>query len=283
MLLSIARRARGNPLILAFLFISLVAYYKPIHRFHLPGVSRTSQNYLNQTKEFLLSKTPGQIPFPKPQKEEQFSCPEPKCPPQLQCAIQETPSNMIAPEACICPDILSSASTSASSSIPDSQSHLPDKATKEQETIAKLRKEGIVIIFKTGAQEVSQLAIHLGTTLRYLSPSDILFFSDLQGSIGPFIIKDALRNVDQMIREANEDFEIYRKIHEYQSTGQDILELTEDRSRGDGRGGWRLDKYKFIRELMEEKKFFLIGVVLGALALENCLETKSSRNVSSNY
>lgn len=49
----------------------------------------------------------------------------------------------------------------------------------------------------------------------------------------------------------NEDFEIYRKIHEYQSTGQDIRDLTEDRGLGDGRGGWRLDKYKFIHMVEE--------------------------------
>jgi hypothetical protein len=55
----------------------------------------------------------------------------------------------------------------------------------EQKTATNLRDQGIVVIFKTGAQEVSQLAIHLGTTLRYFEEADILFFSDLQGTMGP--------------------------------------------------------------------------------------------------
>ncbi|PQE30834.1 glycosyltransferase family 31 protein [Rutstroemia sp. NJR-2017a WRK4] len=123
----------------------------------------------------------------------------------------------------------------------------------EQKTAIDLRNQGIVVIFKTGAQEVSQLAIHVGTTLRYFEEADILFFSDLQGTIGPYVINDALRHVEQKIRETHADFKIYRDIHRYQSTGQDITELKEDTKKGDGREGWRLDKYKFIH--MVEQTF----------------------------
>jgi hypothetical protein len=123
--------------------------------------------------------------------------------------------------------------------------------TTEQETVARLRDEGIVIIFKTGAQEVAHLAIQVGTTLRYLSEQDILFFSDVQGSIGPFIINDALRNVDQSLRTNDPDFEIYRNIKSYDSTGQDIEELKEDNAKGNDRSGWRLDKYKFMHMVEE--------------------------------
>ncbi|KAE8442196.1 hypothetical protein EG329_003725 [Mollisiaceae sp. DMI_Dod_QoI] len=126
-----------------------------------------------------------------------------------------------------------------------------EDATPEQLTVAKLRDEGIIIIFKAGAQEVSHLAIQVGTTLRYLSSHDILFFSDQQGSIGPFLINDALRNVDQKLKNDHPDFEIYRQIKKYQSTGQDILELQEDKKKGDGRSGWKLDKYKFIHMIEE--------------------------------
>ncbi|TAQ86255.1 hypothetical protein B7494_g5433 [Chlorociboria aeruginascens] len=127
----------------------------------------------------------------------------------------------------------------------------PPILTKEQQVIASLRASGIVVIFKTGAQEVSQLSIHLGTTLRHLNEQDILIFSDQQGSIGPFAITDALRNVDQKIRESDPDFEIYRAIRTFQSTGQDIEDLKEDKSKGNGRSGWRLDKYKFIHMVEE--------------------------------
>nr|AGU10910.1 hypothetical protein [uncultured organism] len=121
----------------------------------------------------------------------------------------------------------------------------------EEQTITKLREAGIVIVFKTGAQEVSSFSIQVGTTLRYLTEREILFFSDQQGSIGPFTINDALRNVNESIRMTSPDFEIYRSIRRYQSTGQDIEKLKENLDLGDGRSGWQLDKYKFIHMVEE--------------------------------
>lgn len=132
----------------------------------------------------------------------------------------------------------------------DAPFSLKGDATPEQLTVTKLRDEGIVIVFKTGAQEVSHLAIQVGTTLRYMSANDILFFSDQQGSVGPFLINDVLRNVNQTLKNEHPDFEIYRQIKRYQSTGQDILELREDK-KGADRSGWKLDKYKFIHMVQE--------------------------------
>jgi hypothetical protein len=129
---------------------------------------------------------------------------------------------------------------------PSFPQHFSNFLTPEQEAIARLRAAGIIIIFKTGAQELSHLSIHLATTLRYHTASNILFFSDHQGTLGPFILNDALRNVDQTLKQSDPDFEIYRAIQRYQSTGRDIEELREERSKGDGRSGWRLDKYKFL-------------------------------------
>lgn len=123
----------------------------------------------------------------------------------------------------------------------------------EQATVAQLREQGIVVVFKTGAQEVSQLGIHLGTTLRYFGPDEILFFSDLQSTIGPFTVNDALKHVDEEIRMHHKDFDIYHALRRYQSTGQDVLELKEAKAKGDDREGWRLDKYKFIH--MVEQTF----------------------------
>ncbi|KAH7312812.1 hypothetical protein BKA65DRAFT_372553, partial [Rhexocercosporidium sp. MPI-PUGE-AT-0058] len=115
-----------------------------------------------------------------------------------------------------------------------------------------LRSSGITLIIKTGAQEVSHLSIQIGTTLRYLDPLALLIFSDLQSSLGPFLIHDALRNVDQALKETDPDFAIYRDIRRYQRTGQDISDLKE-RAKGDNRAGWKLDKYKFIH--MAEQTF----------------------------
>ncbi|KAG4435477.1 hypothetical protein IFR05_009049 [Cadophora sp. M221] len=119
--------------------------------------------------------------------------------------------------------------------------------------IARLRSSGRILIIKTGAQEVSHLSIQIGTTLRYLDPLDLLIFSDLQYSLGPFLIHDALRNVDQALKETDPDFAIYRDIRRYQRTGQDISDLKEERAKDDNRAGWKLDKYKFIH--MVEQTF----------------------------
>jgi len=93
--------------------------------------------------------------------------------------------------------------------------------------------------------------LHAATTLRQLSSSEILFFSDQAGSLGPFIITDVLAHVSQTIQDTHKDFEIYRQIREYQRTGRDVSELREEKAVGDGRKGWVLDKYKFLH-MMEE-------------------------------
>jgi hypothetical protein len=110
----------------------------------------------------------------------------------------------------------------------------------------RLREAGFLIVFKTGSQELPILSIQLGTTLRQLTPQDILFFSDAQITLGPHTLHDALRNVDQSLPETHPDFEIYRKIKEYQETGRVVNELKEEKIKGDDRAGWRLDKYKFL-------------------------------------
>ncbi|APA15978.1 hypothetical protein sscle_16g107480 [Sclerotinia sclerotiorum 1980 UF-70] len=107
--------------------------------------------------------------------------------------------------------------------------------SSERKFMNDLREQGIVVLLRTGTQEVQQLAIHLGTMLRYFRERNIMFFSDSQSTIGPFTIHDTLKSVDQKIRETNTDFKIYRDIHRYQIAGQNITELKEEKGKGDGR------------------------------------------------
>jgi len=221
------RRLPGNVLILLICLTLAISYLLTIHIFP----SSSFPQYLNRPPVTVGFTPTSIIHF----QDQNYIC-------------STTTLSLTTTSPCSCP-----------SPTPESQTKpqpLINEPTLEQEIIDRLRTAGIVIIFKTGAQEVSQLAIQLGTTLRYLSSSDILFFSDLQGSLGPFIINDALRNVDQSLKRNDPDFEIYRAIQRYQSTGQDIEELKEERSKGDGRSGWRLDKYKFlhmVEETFEER------------------------------
>jgi hypothetical protein len=147
--------------------------------------------------------------------------------------------------------LTSTASLEPSAPAKHTDSPVKSLQSLEEQTVTKLREAGIVIVFKTGAQEVSSFSIQVGTTLRYLTEREILFFSDQQDSIGPFTINDALRNVNETIRTTSPDFEIYRSIRRYQATGQNIENLREESSKGDDRSGWQLDKYKFIHMVEE--------------------------------
>lgn len=123
---------------------------------------------------------------------------------------------------------------------------LDQKVDLECVVVDELNKKGIVIALKTGAQEISALSIHFSTTLRCFEPEDILIFSDLEQTVGNFKIHDALRNVDEHMKNEHADFEIYRTIQHYNATGQDLNSLKEEQRRGDNRAGWKLDKYKFL-------------------------------------
>ncbi|KAF8849292.1 hypothetical protein BDZ45DRAFT_752938 [Acephala macrosclerotiorum] len=237
-----------------FLFVVLLVgmiYYRPAHRLphgfpHLD--TETLHQYLNRSEHAqkplaLMSKLQKQLQF-----SECVECvPETKVVSSIQHHYRtETKTKTVSATT----TTTSIIRPTCEANIGGPMSSIKD-VTLEQQTITKLRDQGIVIIFKTGAQEVSHLAIQVGTTLRYLSSNDILFFSDQQGSIGPFLINDALRNVNQSLKNDHPDFEIYRKIKEYQSTGQDIEELQEDKTKGNSRSGWKLDKYKFIHMIEE--------------------------------
>ncbi|RDW82714.1 hypothetical protein BP6252_03826 [Coleophoma cylindrospora] len=134
---------------------------------------------------------------------------------------------------------------------PAETTRIDSTPSPEQQIMDSMRAQGIQVVFKTGAQELAQLAINLGTTLRFFDQQDVLFFSDMHDSIGPFTVHDALRNVNQNIRDNHPDFEIYRKLKQYHMTGQNIQDLVEDSSHGDGRSGWKLDKWKFLHMIEE--------------------------------
>jgi hypothetical protein len=271
MFLPLFRRV-GNVLIIIFFCVFTFSLFRPINYQALPRFNTSKlTSYLNGTNPFAHEPPSSCIPIStttafKTTRTQRFTTTSISSAVTTKTvsftstqSVTVTHSTVVKEtQACTCPSFPEYPISNAADPInPGGSSasnpkHVPlVPQTPEQETVAKLRAEGIVVIFKTGAQEVGQLAIQVGTTLRYLSEQDILFFSDQQGSIGPFLINDALRNVDQNLKLEDNDFEIYRDIRKYQSTGQDIQELKEDKSKGDGRSGWVLDKYKFIHMVEE--------------------------------
>lgn len=243
MLQPLLRRLPGNLLVLIALFLFLLFFYYPHTRPFRQSTSSFSQ-YLNSSHALdTLGSLASELKL--------------DCEPVIQSVITTEISTITSIQYLTATTTANSTQTCpVPPEVTAAPVDLPAKTaaqepTTEKAIIARLRAQGIIIIFKTGAQEVSHLSIQVGTTLRYLDPLDILFFSDLQGSLGPFLINDALRNVDQSIKETHPDFEIYRAIRRYQRTGQDIEELKEEKKKGNDRSGWRLDKYKFLHMVEE--------------------------------
>lgn len=95
----------------------------------------------------------------------------------------------------------------------------------------------VMVLLKTGATELYQkLPAHLLTTFKCVP--NFMIFSDLAQDFADYPIHDAIADVSQHIRDEHPDFELYRKLQQYQREGQDMSKLS-------GKGGWNLDKWKW--------------------------------------
>lgn len=112
--------------------------------------------------------------------------------------------------------------------------------------------EDVVFIIKTGATEVDEkIPVHFNTTLRCFP--NYLIFSDYGEDYEGHTIYDALGEIVDHIRLDNDDFELWRRLHDKGRTGLAANELSindhADPNGGGGNpdnGGWRLDKFKNI-------------------------------------
>ncbi|KAK5117216.1 hypothetical protein LTR85_008984 [Meristemomyces frigidus] len=98
--------------------------------------------------------------------------------------------------------------------------------------------DNVLVMLKTGATELYQkLPTHFVTT--FTCVPHFMIFSDLAQNFADYPIHDAIAPVSKHFREHHEDFELYRKLQQYQAEGQDMSKLKGD-------GGWNLDKWKFL-------------------------------------
>lgn len=108
-----------------------------------------------------------------------------------------------------------------------------------------------LVILKTGATELQdKLPVHFHTTL--LCYPNYIIFSDLEEEFEGHHIIDALDFVDPVIKQTDDDFELWRRLQEH---GRSVLapdELSGPESKVSpmtGKGsnpGWKLDKWKFL-------------------------------------
>lgn len=110
----------------------------------------------------------------------------------------------------------------------------------------------VVFIIKTGATEVDEkIPVHFNTTLRCFP--NYLLFSDFGENYQGHTIYDALGEIVDQVRLDNDDFDLWRRLHEKGREGLAANELSindhTDPNGGSGNpdnGGWRLDKFKNI-------------------------------------
>ena len=97
--------------------------------------------------------------------------------------------------------------------------------------------ENVLVMLKTGATELYQkLPTHFVTTFKCVP--HFMVFSDLAQEIADYPVHDAIASVSEEFRDEHKDFELYRKLHQYQREGQDTSNLQGE--------GWNLDKWKFL-------------------------------------
>jgi hypothetical protein len=100
----------------------------------------------------------------------------------------------------------------------------------------------LVIVVKTGATEAfSKLPTLLLTYLSCVPPENVLFFSDMAGTIGNFAIHDSLDTATEAATKENPDFDLYNNQKELRQLGQNMDSL---RNEWKSEAAWRLDKYK---------------------------------------
>ncbi|KAK5122301.1 hypothetical protein LTR85_004212 [Meristemomyces frigidus] len=127
---------------------------------------------------------------------------------------------------------------------------------------ASLGDDKIALIVKTGATEaLERIPTQLVTSLRCVQHPIIV--SDLEQTLGRHRIHDVLANIAPEDKDENPEFNIYRKQHEYVTSGRatelrslSSLPISQDDWRTKGKtAAWGLDKYKFLH--MVEKAWEL--------------------------
>ena len=98
--------------------------------------------------------------------------------------------------------------------------------------------KNVQIILKTGAAEAyDKLLVHLATVTSCIPPSDLLILSDLDEQLGSWHLHDALSSLPEAYRASNPEFRVYTQQKEYRQARMSMKSL---------KGGWTLDKYKFL-------------------------------------
>lgn len=99
----------------------------------------------------------------------------------------------------------------------------------------------VLVVVKTSASAVyDTLPVQLLASPR--CDKNILIFSDLAQTLGPYQVHNVLAEVPEEVKSNSTTFDHYRKLQEYQATGQDIRAFLNDSREAER----KLDQYKSI-------------------------------------
>ncbi|KAF1982517.1 glycosyltransferase family 31 protein [Aulographum hederae CBS 113979] len=132
------------------------------------------------------------------------------------------------------PTYAGSADPEAGDAVPDFR----DKCTPFRLAIA----QSTLVVLKTGAVEHAGKLQHWLTTVGACIPREnLLVFSDVEDEVQGVKVRDALRGAPEAAVESIPDFAGYKALREWVSGGR-----VGDMAEAVGRGGWALDKWKFL-------------------------------------
>lgn len=113
--------------------------------------------------------------------------------------------------------------------------------------------EDVLVVMKTGVTEAKEkVPVHFQTTLRCVP--NYVIYSDFDEEIQGVQLHDALRNMDEGIKQSIPDFNIYNRIRTMGRAGLNNADFADVANSALGKPdnpGWKLDKWKFLPMVQE--------------------------------
>lgn len=113
--------------------------------------------------------------------------------------------------------------------------------------------DDVQVIMKTGVTEaLDKVPVHFQTTLRCIP--NYVIYSDFDEVISGVPVHDALRNMDEGIKQTVPDFNIYNRIRSMGRAGLAQDDFSDAGNSALGKPdnpGWKLDKWKFLPMVQE--------------------------------
>lgn len=117
--------------------------------------------------------------------------------------------------------------------------------------------EDVLVVMKTGVTEaLDKVPVHFKTTLRCIP--NYVIYSDFEEKIDGVQIHDAFRNIDPVVKQNVDDFQIYNRLSKRGREGLQTQDFADEANSAIGKPnnpGWKLDKWKFLPMVKEAYQY----------------------------